>query len=183
MLNAAFYKTNPKGNIARRRRASTYITPRFHQRGTPASPDPSPADQNIRNEPKKTTPDAIGLQLYLTPAFQPGIPQPPKCAKRTQFHPPPSVPPPPISAKRTQFPPPLSSRASGCGAKRSGPKSRDLFNQHRRRRFRTNDPRPHPHYAKRTQFPHRRHPAAPAAPYYAKRTQFPAAHYSLNTDD
>ena len=41
-------KTNAKRNIARRRRASTYITPRFHRRGTPASPDPSLADQKMR---------------------------------------------------------------------------------------------------------------------------------------
>ena len=31
----------------------------------------------MRNEPKKTTPDAIGLHLYLTPVFQPGIPPAP----------------------------------------------------------------------------------------------------------
>ena len=36
--------------------------------------------------------------------------------------------------------PRVASRAAGCGAKRSGPKSRDLFNQHRQRRFQTNKP-------------------------------------------
>ncbi len=34
----------------------------------------------------------------------------------------------------------VASRAAGCGAKRSGPKSRDLFNHHRQRRFQTNKP-------------------------------------------
>ncbi len=55
-----------------------------------------------------------------------------------------------ILRKRTQFPLPLSSRASGCGAKRSGPKPRDLFNHHRRRRFRAKNPQPAKN-AKRTQ--------------------------------
>ena len=48
----------------------------------------------------------------------------------------------------------MSSRASGCGAKRSGPKSRDPLNHHRRRRFLTSCPRPNrPKCAKRTQLP------------------------------
>ena len=55
--------------------------------------------------------------------------------------------------------PRVSSRAAGCGAKRSGPKPRDLFNQHRQRRFQTN-PTP-PKNAKRTQFQHTQHLAAP----------------------
>ncbi len=57
----------------------------------------------------------------------------------------------PKKSKRTQFTPRLSSRASGCGAKHSGAKSRDLPNHHRRRRFQTNKSRPYPKYAKRTQ--------------------------------
>ncbi len=36
--------------------------------------------------------------------------------------------------------PRVASRASGCGAKRSGPKPRDLFNHHRQRRFQTKKP-------------------------------------------
>ena len=97
----------------------------------------------------------------------------PKNAKRTQF--PPSSCLMPIAscpnyAKQTQFHPRLSSRAAGCGAKRRGPKPRDLFKQHRRRRFRTNKPRPYPHYAKQTQFA----PPLPSPrPKNAKRTQFP----------
>ena len=50
----------------------------------------------------------------------------------------------PKKAKRTQFHPGLSSRATGCGAKRSGPKSRDLPKHHRQRRFQSNKPRSQP---------------------------------------
>ncbi len=52
--------------------------------------------------------------------------------------------------------PRVASRAAGCGAKRSGPKPRDLFNQYRQRRFQTNKPHPHPKNAKRTQSQYRR---------------------------
>ncbi len=55
--------------IARRRRASTNITPRFHRRGTPAYPDQSPTTQKYETNP-----------IYT--------PHTPKYAKRTQFHPP-----------------------------------------------------------------------------------------------
>ena len=78
----------------------------------------------------------------------------------------------PKKSKRTQFTPRLSSRASGCGAKHSGAKSRDLPNHHRRRRFQTNKSRPYPKYAKRTQFSYRWRLAGFPAPNYAKRTQF-----------
>jgi hypothetical protein len=62
--------------------------------------------------------------------------------------------------------PRVSSRASGCGAKRSGPKPRDLPKHHRRRRFQSNKPHPSPKNAKRTQFP---------VPLASRRlSQFPA---------
>ena len=41
---AQLCKTNPKRN-ARRRRASTYITPRFHRRGTPPTTPPTANSQ------------------------------------------------------------------------------------------------------------------------------------------
>ncbi len=98
-----------------------------------------------RNEPNPSLP--------RWPKVSPGAPRNPisahpasrhpKNAKRTQL-------PPGQNAKRTQSPPPLSSRASGCGAKRSGPKPRDPLNHHRRRRFLTRHQRHK--YAKRTQF-------------------------------
>ncbi len=70
LSHAQICETNPKRKIARRRRASTYITPRFHRRGTPACPYPSPKSkkyqtnpippsrptQKMRNEPNSRTP-------------------------------------------------------------------------------------------------------------------------------
>ena len=78
----------------------------------------------------------------------------------------------PDAHRGTQLPPPLSSRASGCGAKRSGPKPRDPLNHHRRRRFQTNKTPLTPKNTKRTQFPYRWRLAGFSSTNYAKRTQF-----------
>ncbi len=85
------------------------------------------------------------------PLCRPGL----KNTKRTQS---PSSPqstncqPPTTNQKMRNEPNPgMSSRASGCGAKRSGPKPRDPLNHHRRRRFRTNKPNLPPHPRTTTQ--------------------------------
>ncbi len=107
-------------------------------------PDPSGPESN-------PTAGFLPARRARIPPHLPGC----NCAKQTQFpygHGMPC----PYRAKRTQSQPPLSSRAPGRGAKRSGPKSRDPSNHHRRRRFLTIYPQPQePKYAKRTQFPYR----------------------------
>ena len=66
--------------------------------------------------------------------------------------------------------PRVASRAPGCGAKRSGPKSRDLFNHHRQRRFQTNKPTPTTQKMRNEPNPGTR--SVPPPPISTKRTQF-----------
>ena len=54
--------------IARRRRASTYIPPRFHRRGTLAAPYQSPTTQM-----RKTNPKNNAGRRPATPIFNPGL--------------------------------------------------------------------------------------------------------------
>ena len=152
-------------------------------------------DPNIRNEPN------------LTVRARHAVPQ---YAKRTQFTAPytfynlqstipwPNLSPAPSPTRwpkvspdahrGTQFPRQLSSRASGCGAKRSSPKPRDLPKHHRRRRSQsTNYQQPTTNQeCEANPIPPRRtcggqkietNPICPPNPYclvpqYAKRTQF-----------
>ncbi len=149
-------------------------------------------DQKTRNKPN-LTPAAPRLcetnPIYRTPAAcrapkmrnEPNLPpqpprQPPKMRNEPNCH------------------PRVASRAAGCGAKRSGPKPRDLFNHHRQRRFQTNKPPSAPpimrnepnfrtaaplftiHHSLFTIFTKRTQSAPTATrphPLYAKRTQFP----------
>ena len=71
-----------------------------------------------------------------------------KYAKRTQSQPSPRSNP-PIMRNEPNFCPRVVIPSVGL---RSGPKSRDPLNHHRRRRFRTNKPYPYPKNTKRTQF-------------------------------
>ncbi len=71
-------ETNPKSN-ARRRRASTYITPRFHRRGTPPDPDQSPAPQKCKTNPippRPTTKKRKTNPICRSAAIRP--PKPPR---------------------------------------------------------------------------------------------------------
>ena len=76
----------PPSDRTRAKGVSTYITPRFHRRSTPPTPDQSPTTQICETNPIKTTPDAIGPPLYLTPTEVGDMPTA-KNAKRTQFTP------------------------------------------------------------------------------------------------
>ncbi len=111
--------------IARRRRASINITPRFHRRGTPACPGSrrapknakrtqshKPNRQNMQNEPNLRLPQLAPRSKYAkrtqsTPGQQPiANSQKLLFTKRTQFTPPPPRPTPqlcetnPISRRR-----------------------------------------------------------------------------------
>ncbi len=161
-------------------------------RNKPNYPDPSLAhDRKCETNPIPRTRCPANPQICET---NPILAQPPMaCPQLCETNP---IPPTATirrtkNTKRTQSPSRLSSRASGCGAKRSGPKPRDPLNHHRRRRFLTSHQRPK--YAKRTQSPPplpsaepkiRNEPnpspgakstnyQPPTTNYYAKRTQFP----------
>ncbi len=83
--------------IARRRRASTYITRRFHRPGTLAAPDQSPTPRFCETNPIYTRPtiknakrtlnktQAAGLPPVFNPGLSAGALPHPKNAKRTQF--------------------------------------------------------------------------------------------------
>ncbi len=93
-----------------------------------------PIDPNMRNEPNSRIPS---------------VPHPPKNTKRTQF----ATRPYPQKRKTNPIRVPTASRhllfqRNEPNPSRGGPKSRDLFNHHRRRRFQTSNFRPHPQICK-----------------------------------
>ena len=86
--------------IARRRRASTYITRRFHRPGTLAAPDQSPTRRLRETNPKQNARHRRATPIF-NPGLSAGVLPHPKNAKRTQSQRPPRL----KSAKRTQFHP------------------------------------------------------------------------------
>ncbi len=151
-------ETNPKRIIARRRRASTYITPRFHRRGTPACPDQWPT-------PKKYETNPIP-QGQLPKANT----QKPKYAKQTQF--------PPVSNLKSQISPRLHPYMRNEPNYQFPPVSSLPFRISDLSRISTFgfriSPRPTPNSAKQTQSPYGHAPGAPGCPCNAKQTQFTA---------
>ncbi len=147
---------------------STYITPRFHRRGTPACPDQSPTTKICKTNPISPAADLWKTKKCETNPIYP--PNNPKIRNEPNFRIP-SVPPTPISAKRTQFTPtpawptiqicetnPISYRWRLPGF--PNPKMRNEPNS-TRRIYETNPicPTPticRPKNTKRTQFPARR---------------------------
>ncbi len=91
-------KTNPK-RIARPRRASTYITPRFPPAGYPSLPRSIANYPKMRNEPNKDNARCNRATPIFNPHGSGGYAHDPRNTKRTQFTPGP----PTKNAKQTQF--------------------------------------------------------------------------------
>ena len=158
----------------------TYVT------GAPASPDfwilTSGFFPNIRNEPNlPSRHHPVGFTvskecetnpIYRTAGVSPASPAP---NIRNEPNPAPILHGVPLQRRigagnEPNCHPRVASRAPGCGAKRSGPKSRDLFNHHRQRRFQTNKPTPTTQKMRNEPNPGTR--SVPPPPISTKRTQF-----------